>query len=54
MKSQLEAQKKQLELRGKQLEQREAQNESDRKKLLEELQEVNIMLYFSSFVFFFT
>lgn len=39
MKSQLENQKKELELRGKQLEQREAKNESDRKKLLEELEE---------------
>lgn len=40
MKSQLETQKKELELRGKELEKREAQNESDRKKLLEELEEV--------------
>lgn len=39
MKSQLENQKEELELRGKQLEQREARNESDRKKLLEELEE---------------
>ena len=53
MKSQLENQKKELELRGKQLEQREAQNESDRKKLLEELEEVNIiaLVLFFSFSF---
>ncbi|KAL3523831.1 hypothetical protein ACH5RR_016665 [Cinchona calisaya] len=39
MKSQLETQKKELELRGKALEKREAQNESDRKQLFEELEE---------------
>ena len=40
IKSQLESQKKELELRGVELEKREADNDSERKKLAEELEEV--------------
>ena len=40
LKSQLESHKKDLELRGVELEKREALNESERKKLAEELEEV--------------
>ena len=40
LKSQLESHKKDLELRGVELEKREALNESERKKLAEELDEV--------------
>ncbi|XP_031108827.1 protein INVOLVED IN DE NOVO 2 [Ipomoea triloba] len=39
LKSQLENQKQQLEVRGQELEKREARNESERKKLSEELEE---------------
>lgn len=39
LKLQLESQKKELELRGRELEKREAKNESDRKKLSEDLEQ---------------
>ncbi|KAF8397479.1 hypothetical protein HHK36_016396 [Tetracentron sinense] len=39
LKSQLESQRRELELRGEELEKREAQNESERKKLLDEKEE---------------
>lgn len=40
LKSQLESHKKELELRGEELEKREARNETERKKLSEEISEV--------------
>lgn len=45
----LETQKRELELRGQELEKRETQNEYERKKLSEELEEVTLffsILYF--------
>lgn len=45
----LETQKRELELRGQELEKRETQNEYERKKLSEELEEVTLLfaiLYF--------
>lgn len=40
LKFQLESQKKELELRGTELEKREAKNESESKRLVEEIEEV--------------
>lgn len=40
LKSQLESQKKELELRGTELEKREADNDTERKKLAEEIEKV--------------
>lgn len=44
LKLQLESHKKELDLRGTELEKREAHNESERKKLCEEIEKVS---YFS-------
>lgn len=47
LKLQLESQKEELKLRGEELEKREARNETERKKLSEEISEV----HFSRFIF---
>ena len=55
LKLQLESHKRELDLRGRELEKRDAHNESERKKLCEEIEEVSFSSLFSSiFVLNFT
>lgn len=52
LKSQLETHKKELELRGVELEKREALNETERKKLAEELEQVLCFILYFHFCLF--